>query len=171
MEGTVLVNNLRLFTRRRTPDWQYFELTDMLAQVCSTLEKGAAQRAIQIRQSCPPGLTLFGDPLLIRKAITNLVENAMEAMLEGGTVHVGATSDAMATEIQVQDGGRGIESYDVERIFHPFFTTKTGSMGLGLAIVRQVAETHGGMIQVAQVNSGGSLVSLRLPHRRARQAA
>ena len=171
MEGTVPVNNLRLFTRRRIPDWQHFELTEMLAQICSTLETAAAQQLIQIQQSIPASLTLFGDSLLIRKAIMNLLKNAMEAMPDGGTVFVGASSDTMSTDIHVQDGGRGIESYDVERIFHPFFTTKAGSMGLGLAIVRQVAETHGGMIQVARVNSGGSLVSLRLPHRRARQAA
>jgi len=167
----VPVNNLRLFTRRRTPDWQHFDLTGMLVEVCSRLETGAPERTIQIQQSFPPALTLYGDPILIRKAITNLVENAMEAMPEGGTVHVGASSDTTATDIHVQDGGRGIESHEVERIFHPFFTTKAGSLGLGLAIVRQVAETHGGMIRVAQMNSGGSLVSLRLPRRMARQAA
>ncbi|MDP7204882.1 MAG: HAMP domain-containing sensor histidine kinase, partial [Pirellulaceae bacterium] len=123
------VNNLRLFTRRRTPDWQHFDLTGMLTEVCTGLEAGSAKRAIQIQQSFPPALTLYGDPVLIRKAITNLVENAMEAMPEGGTVHIGASSDATATDIHVQDGGRGIESHEVERIFHPFFTTKAGSLG------------------------------------------
>ena len=165
------VNNLRLFTRRRTPDWQHFDLTGMLADVCSRLETGAAERAIQIQQSFPTALTLYGDPLLIEKAITNLVENAMEAMPGGGTIHVSATSDAAAMDIRIQDGGRGIESHDVEHIFHPFFTTKSGSLGLGLAIVRQVAETHGGIIRVARVNSGGSLISLRLPRRMTSQAA
>ena len=59
-----------------------------------------------------------------------------------GTVHVSAISDATAMDIRIQDGGGGIESHDVEHIFHPFFTTKSGALGLGLAIVRQVAETH-----------------------------
>ena len=94
------VNNLRLFTRRRSPDWQHFDLTGMLAKVCSGLEAGASKRAIQIQQSFPSELTLYGDPVLIRKAITNLVENAMEAMPEGGTVHIGASSDATASQTQ-----------------------------------------------------------------------
>ena len=165
------VNNLRLFTRRRPPDWQYFDLSEMLSTICCQLEQDAARQGLHIQQSFPAALTLFGDPLLIEKAITNLVENAMEAMPGGGTVHVSAISDAAAMDIRIQDGGGGIESHDVEHIFHPFFTTKSGALGLGLAIVRQVAETHGGVIRVARVNSGGSLISLRLPRRMTSQAA
>jgi signal transduction histidine kinase len=167
----VAVNNLRLFTRRRPPEWQHFDLSEMLRTICGQLGQDAARQGLQIQQSFPAALTLFGDPVLIEKAITNLVENAMESMPGGGTVHVSAISDATAMDIRIQDGGRGIESHDVEHIFHPFFTTKSGSLGLGLAIVRQVAETHGGIIRVARVNNGGSLISLRLPRRMTSQAA
>ncbi|MEE2990899.1 MAG: ATP-binding protein [Planctomycetota bacterium] len=165
------VNNLRLFTRRRPPEWQHFDLSEMLRTICCQLGQETVHQGLQIQQSFPQALTLYGDPLLIEKAITNLVENAMEAMPGGGTVHVSATSDAAVMDIRIQDGGRGIESHDVEHIFHPFFTTKSGSLGLGLAIVRQVAETHGGIIRVARVNNGGSLISLRLPRRMTSQVA
>ena len=92
----------------------------MLRTICCQLGQDTAQQGLQIQQSFPTALTLYGDPLLIEKAITNLVENAMEAMPGGGTIHVSATSDAAAMDIRIQDGGRGIESHDVEHISTPF---------------------------------------------------
>ncbi len=87
---------------------------------------------------------------MIRRALLNLILNAVDAMPDGGTLAVRAAVDRGRLELEVADTGPGL-SDDVarRRAFEPFFTTKPGGTGLGLAIVYRIAEVHGGAVSAA----------------------
>ena len=109
------------------------------------------------------------DPAQVRRAVDNLVANAVDAMPAGGTLRVGTRLGAARclgfVVLQVEDTGPGIPEADLSRIFEPFWTTKkTGEgTGLGLPITRKIVENHGGFIDLANRPGGGLSASLWLP--------
>lgn len=103
------------------------------------------------------------DSGLVRQALINVVVNAAQAMPRGGRLQVRTAAAAGWATIEVTDSGHGIPPELRERVFEPFFTTRTSGTGLGLAIVRHVVEAHGGSIAVAPGADGGTRFALRLP--------
>jgi signal transduction histidine kinase len=106
----------------------------------------------------PPGVTLVvegrhgqvppvrAERRLVERAVVNLLENALQAVGDRGriTLNVGVSPDGRNVEVDVQDSGPGLDAEARARAFEPFFSTKTGGSGLGLALVRKIAEDHGG---------------------------
>jgi two-component system sensor histidine kinase FlrB len=107
---------------------------------------------------------VLGSRKALTGALLNLLENAMQACQDGGRVSLKSEvgGDGQVS-IAVVDNGKGIEAATQERLFEPFYTTRTDGTGLGLAIVRGVAEAHRGTIQVKSAPGRGSEFILRLP--------
>lgn len=108
------------------------------------------------------------DPLSLQDAILNLVFNAREAMPDGGSITIEAASVAHApatvVELRIEDRGIGMTPETVLRAFDPFFTTKgVGLGGVGLPMVKQFAERHGGSVEIESALGSGTTVILRLP--------
>ena len=107
------------------------------------------------------------DARLLRQALLNLFQNAVQAMHGAGTVrvhaHVVHLEGRTWAEIAVEDSGPGVEASMRERIFEPFFTTKAAGIGLGLAVVKRIAEAHQGQISVTAGGLGGACFRLRWP--------
>jgi signal transduction histidine kinase len=107
------------------------------------------------------------DARLVRRAVINLVTNAVQAVPSGGRVVVRVLDDATrerpGARIEVTDDGPGIAASNVARIFEPFFTTKASGTGLGLAIVKHVAEAHHGDLTVHSEEHRGTTFVIRLP--------
>jgi two-component system nitrogen regulation sensor histidine kinase NtrY len=131
------------------------------------------------RTALPPGVELSvsaepdlpaieGDRRLLGRAVLNLVENALQAVGDAGRIQVGlATSEGgQRVELTVTDSGPGIDPALVERVFEPFFSTKSGGSGLGLPLVRKIAEDHGGGVALARLPEGGTRALLWLPAQR-----
>ncbi|CAG1065520.1 two-component system, sporulation sensor kinase A [uncultured bacterium] len=115
-------------------------------------------------------LPVDGDVEMLSQAIRNVVANAAEAMPGGGTVKItasnfndGAPMKAPSVIISIEDSGTGIAENDIDKIFDPYFTTKEGASGLGLATAYSVIDDHGGLIEVDSRPSIGTTVSIRLP--------
>ena len=103
-----------------------------------------------------------------RRALTNLVINAFEAIggKTAGRIAVSAVpakEDASTLEIRIEDNGPGMTESVRTRVMEPFFTTKQEGTGLGLALVRQVAEQHGGGVHILSSVGTGTTVVVRLP--------
>jgi two-component system sensor histidine kinase AtoS len=102
------------------------------------------------------------DEVLMRQALTNLLQNAVEAMPEGGTLTVRLRSDRNVS-IRIRDTGPGIPPEHIKKIFLPFFTTKDQGVGMGLALTHKVVTAHGGRIEVESGRTGGATFTLILP--------
>jgi signal transduction histidine kinase len=112
-----------------------------------------------------PAVTVRGDPDQLDQVLINLVGNAVEASAEaGGNVAMTWERTGDEVAIHVDDEGPGVA--DTANLFVPFFTTKEGGSGIGLALARQIAEAHGGTVTLENRTDGrGARASLRLPIR------
>lgn len=118
----------------------------------------------------PQASTVQGDPKLLLQALVSLVENAAQAMPEGGNLrletHTTQLRGQSAVEIHVVDSGHGMESEVFARAKEPFFTTRPRGTGLGLAIVERVVTNHGGKLRIRSESGAGTRVTLVLPAER-----
>lgn len=108
------------------------------------------------------------------RALTNVVANAIQAAPPGGKVIIRARKEGLWSDVgyvEVADNGPGLSSEALERVFTPFFTTKEGGTGLGLANVKKIVELHGGTVSAANRTEGGAIISMRLPLVRGADAA
>jgi two-component system nitrogen regulation sensor histidine kinase NtrY len=102
------------------------------------------------------------DPEQIRRAIGNLLKNAVEAT-ESGVVHVAARRAPHRVVISVSDEGRGVPDADKDKLFLPHFSTKDRGTGLGLAIVHRIVRDHDGQIHVHDNQPRGTRFEIELP--------
>ncbi len=109
----------------------------------------------------------FGDPLRIGEIVTNVLTNAIRYSLPGGRVDVDCRRDATNLRFSVSDRGPGIAAGEAERIFESGFrgtgVASTPGNGLGLAVVKDFVERHGGSVEAENRAGGGATFSVRLP--------
>lgn len=108
------------------------------------------------------GLVAFHTSTL-RRAVVNLVQNALDAMRPGGTLTLAGQGTATQVQVQVQDTGSGIPAAKLARIFEPLYTTKPGGTGLGLYIVQEIVAAHAGTLTVQSAEGQGTTFTLTLP--------
>jgi signal transduction histidine kinase len=99
----------------------------------------------------------------LRRVVFNLVQNALDATPNGGTVSLAGQGTATQVQLQVRDMGSGIPAERLEHIFEPLYTTKPGGTGLGLYIVQEIVTAHGGQITVQSMEGQGTTFSITLP--------
>ena len=104
-----------------------------------------------------------GDATLLRQVLLNLFRNALESMPRGGTLTVQTEGDERILRLRVIDTGVGIDAETLDRIFDVFFSTKPGGTGIGLPLIRQFVELHGGSVAVQSEPGRGSLFTVHLP--------
>jgi two-component system sensor histidine kinase HydH len=105
----------------------------------------------------------------LRRAVLNLIQNALDAVAKGGMVSIIGQSTATQVQLQVCDTGSGIAAEQLARIFEPLYTTKPGGTGLGLYIVQEIVAAHGGQITVTSVEGQGTTFTITLPRVPAQQ--
>lgn len=105
------------------------------------------------------------DPTQIRQVLVNIINNAIQAMPEGGGLRVGACKDGEFIKIFISDTGEGIPAENLEMLFQPLFTTKKDGTGLGLIIVKNLTEANGGKVEVYSEAGKGTTFSLSFPVR------
>jgi len=103
------------------------------------------------------------DPELLHRVLLNLLKNAVEAMADGGRLHVAVGGNDVSATIRVGDTGTGIPSAVVPRIFDPFFTTKPEGTGLGLCIAEQNLRSLGGKLELEVDDTFATVFKLTLP--------
>lgn len=148
------------------------ELIDRALEACESQLTGADVVVVRSRRT----LRLVADGGLFVQALANVIRNAVEAMVESGSVspeiHIGAARRVLRVPqggrsarivFEVRDTGPGISPEVLQRMFNPFFTTRKTGTGLGLAIVHRIIDGHGGHVTVSNRSVGGTAVELCLP--------
>ena len=139
------------------------EVTDLLDTVVEPYRPGVAGR-IRIEVTVSPGLArLWIDRMLVARALTNLIENAIQAMPGGGTLAITASAVSGGVAIVLRDTGTGMEPEAVRRAFEPYFSTKTAGSGLGLANARRNVEACGGSVEISSTSGAGTTMTVTLP--------
>jgi heavy metal sensor kinase len=141
---------------------------DIVAECVRAVSVVAATRDVRFVTALQPEVSVNGDDELLRRLVTNLLDNAVQYTQPGGSVSVAVEGDAAAATISVSDTGPGIPPVDRERVFERFVRldparSATSGAGLGLPIARWIAEQHEGTLTVEQNAVGGCLFVVRLP--------
>ncbi|OGG02243.1 MAG: hypothetical protein A3F83_15240 [Candidatus Glassbacteria bacterium RIFCSPLOWO2_12_FULL_58_11] len=140
-------------------------LDSLLEETLAFLEPELAGRGIKVLRSLEPSPACLFDPGQIRQVATNLAANAAEAMDGPGTLTVKGRTEEGEYRIEMSDTGPGIAENIQQKIFEPFFSTKSHGMGLGLAIVSRIVTEHGGNVAVQNEPGRGARFTVRLPLR------
>jgi two-component system sensor histidine kinase HydH len=135
-----------------------------VGQLVKTCVAHIAGERKDIRVFLDPGKIplIQGDEILLRQAFTNLVQNAVDSMPEGGDLRFRFSVEPDSVEIAVSDSGHGITERIKDKIFLPFYTTKDKGTGLGLAIVHKIVVSHHGSISM-ESSEKGTTFRVRLP--------
>jgi two-component system sensor histidine kinase HydH len=123
----------------------------------------AAKRVRLERDDAPALPVVHADGDLVCQVLVGLLDNAAAATPAGGRIVVSTRASNGSVEVAVADDGPGIPPGDRSKVFEPFFTTRPGGTGLGLAVARQIVEAHGGRIDVGDGDGAGARVTVRLP--------
>jgi two-component system sensor histidine kinase HydH len=139
-------------------------LDDVLRELAALVEGQARMAGMTVRLALPPTMPpIVADRDRLKQVLLNLVVNALQAMSTGGTLTLGAEVGRDHVAVAVTDSGPGIPPETLSRIFDPYFTTKTGGLGLGLTIARRIVEAHRGSLEAESQPGRGTTFRVRLP--------
>jgi two-component system sensor histidine kinase PilS (NtrC family) len=161
-----LISNLLDYARPRTEDRQRLDLGEMVSEIAKIFEQERRTKEVRLQLHAPTGVWVEAASGQMQQVLWNLLRNAVEAMTEGGTIYL-STAQKNATPpeaiLMVRDTGIGIAREDLDHIFEPFFSRKTGGTGLGLATTARIVEDHKGTIDVLSLPGKGTTFTVRLP--------
>ncbi|GBC85343.1 Sensor protein ZraS [bacterium HR11] len=159
------VQNLLDLARPRPMQVTSVDLVRVVQQSLELLRDPAQAHGIRMSYEGPPTCWVEGDPARLEQAVTNVVKNAIEAMPSGGEVRVILGDQVEDVRLMIRDDGPGIPPEALARIWEPFYTTKPRGAGLGLSIVRNIVQAHGGEIRVRSEPGKGTEFEIFLPKR------
>lgn len=155
LRAGMIVKRIREFVKRSEPKRQPARVADIVADAVGLAEIEARKRRIRIVTEILARMPIiYVDPVLIEQVLVNLMKNAAEAMADvkpasaDGVIRVVADIDAGFVDIRVIDQGPGVDEATAERLFEPFYSTKSDGMGMGLNICRSIIESHRGRLWV-----------------------
>lgn len=169
-----IVHRVRQLIRRGDVERQSFEADRVVSAVVALVDPLARSRHIDLKVKLPRGLHLHGDVVQIQQLLLNVILNAIDAVSdqpEGSRqIVVRGRDRGGEVAIAVSDSGRGVDAEALPKVFAPFFTTRPGGLGMGLAICRSIVHAHGGQIQLRNQVGGGVTVNFTLRTRGERAA-
>lgn len=144
-------------------------LTDVVADAVELNQALAERRGVRLHAYLADPLVVAGDADLLMQAVDNLLTNAIKFTPAGGLVVCQLAHEDGNAVIRIEDDGPGLSSEDVDCLFRPMAprpvegTGPLGSSGIGLAIVRRIAESHGGSVAAGNGTDGGAVFTIRIP--------
>jgi PAS domain S-box-containing protein len=155
-----IVADLQDYSRKLNPEYQQVDLEDLIVNVFKTI---SIPNKIQLSFNIKPLPKLTVDPIFLQRALTNLVNNAIQAMPNGGKLEIsGSTQDGFVC-LTIADTGVGISEEVKTKLFTPMFTTKAKGQGLGLAVVKRLVEAQGGSIGFESALGVGTKFLIKIP--------
>ncbi len=155
-----MVDEFSRFARMPAVHVRHAPLAETLQQAASLYS--GVKPGVTVNVNADPDISLLMDPEQIRRAVGNLLKNAVEAT-DSGEIKVSARRTPQRIVIEVADPGRGVPDPDKERLFLPYFSTKHRGTGLGLAIVHRIVRDHDGHISVHDNHPRGTRFEIELP--------
>jgi two-component system sensor histidine kinase HydH len=165
------LGELRDFLRPVQPHWQEVDLNQVIQEVKALMADAIKEKGVGLEERLDLNLpAIEADPNQLKQVLLNLVKNALEATDKKGKIRLSSGTQDAQVWFAVQDTGKGIPEEFLEKIFHPFYTTKDKGTGLGLAVINKIVSDHHGTITVDSVAGSGSTFTVRLPRQGAEVA-
>lgn len=163
-----LMEDVLFFARPLELKMEPLNLEELLSKILARWKSRFELASIKYHTSFSPDTPYASaDVRTLEQVITNIITNAVQAMVDGGTLSLSiapeATEHGNAILLRIADTGPGIPQDQIDRIFDPFFTTKKDGTGLGLAISRRIMIAHQGSIQIESYPGAGSVFILTIP--------
>jgi len=158
-----ILKDFSRYARLPELELQDTDVRNLIEEVLNFIEPETERQNIQLIRNIEPLPIVKIDPAQIKQTLINLIINANQAMEDGGKLTVSARLSGNQILIEVEDTGSGIPPEIQEKIFDPFYSTKEEGTGVGLAIVKQVIEEHGGKVRVKSQVGKGTKVTVFLP--------
>jgi PAS domain S-box-containing protein len=163
-----IVGRIRDHIKKAPPRRELFDLTEAINEVIVMARSTIVNTRVSVRTRLMEVLPVLGDRVQLQQVVMNLVLNAVEAM---SSVAESVRELSIETEqsetggilVAVRDSGPGIDSGHLERVFEPFYTTKTSGVGMGLSICRSIIDAHGGRLWVGANHPQGAVFQFTLP--------
>jgi two-component system, NtrC family, sensor kinase len=163
-----IVKGLLDFSRAERPEFEALSVNVVVQDTLKLVRNQLSLSGINVEQDIPPDLPpIYGERKSLQQVFLNLFINAIQAMLDGGTLRIGAhpSADDKWMVIDVTDTGMGIDPEHLPQIFDPFYTTKQvgRGTGLGLSVTYGIVEKHGGHIEARSSKGAGATFTVTLP--------
>jgi signal transduction histidine kinase len=143
------------------------DLGALASRAADLYREVAEQKNMRVNLDIPGPVAMDGDPVRLGQALSNLVDNALKYTPEGGTVTVGAAAHPGAVTVTVTDNGPGVPAAERDAVWRRLYrgdaSRSQRGWGLGLTLVRAVAEAHGGSVSVGDAPGGGARFQMRFP--------
>lgn len=161
--GAEVVTRMRQFFRLQAVAMQPLPVEDVVKDVVSMVSRDAISNKVTLSLLMPPDLPrVLGDRVHLSQVLLNLMMNGIQAVQsrpsDARRIVVEARAENGDVHIEVRDSGPGISADVAEKLFTPFFTTKSEGMGMGLALSRSIIEAHGGRMWLERMNSQGGAI-------------
>lgn len=160
-----IIQQFLKFARPKPPQFSDINVAEFIDRVTALFRSQAAEKHIAFTSSSVKKMIMI-DPELMTQALLNLLQNALDATPEYGTISLSARTSGTGTVIEVKDSGNGVPDDQKERIFNLYYTTKNKGTGLGLPITQQIIAQHNGTISVRNADPSGAVFTIELPDTR-----
>jgi signal transduction histidine kinase len=159
-----LIESFLMFSRPTKPKLIATDINQVVEQVVLGFELQYDSDIFKINSSIPAEKCItLADADLLSRAISNITRNACDASANKGKIDVEVKLSPTFWTVSVRDYGKGIEQKSLEKLFEPFYTTKTTGTGLGLAFADQVAKAHGGVVTGKNHGTSGAVFCIKIP--------
>lgn len=159
----LLLSEFLMYARPTQPQLEKFPLKPYIDEEVLFLNQDKKFAGIMLTNNVLDTTEVSADPNQLRQVLINILQNAADAMPDGGEVLIDCFVAHDSASISITDSGPGISDDTAQHLFEPFWTTKPAGTGLGLAVSYRIIETHGGTIAAESVASGGSRFVITLP--------
>ncbi len=156
-------DRIRTLIKKAPPQMAALSINDVVLDIISLTRGAASKSGVLIESHLADGLPLIqGDRVQLQQVVLNLIMNAIDAIRDGDVerrkIQITTTASAAGeVHVVVQDSGPGVDLANLEKIFAPFYTTKTEGLGMGLSICRSIIEGHGGQLWVTDAFPNGAM--------------
>jgi len=158
------LKNLMRFSFIPKPQKEEFLVYQVANELKQLMEISFQTRGITFEQEIPEDFKIYGDKVLLREVFFNLINNSLDFVEKGGWIKIKGFEEQGYCCVEVCDNGCGISKENLEKIFTPFFTTKSQGVGLGLSVVKIIVEkTHNGKVEVFSELGKGTTVKISIP--------
>jgi signal transduction histidine kinase len=139
-------------------------MRSIIERALAMVEKSLKDKDIDVQKIYTEDIDIiFVDPSMIKQALINIFQNAIDAMEPNGKLIISLKNDEQSLVIEIDDNGSGIDEGDLPYVFNPFFTKKNHGTGLGLTQVKKIIDQHNGEIEILSKKGEGTRFIITLP--------